>query len=67
MKFWKRIVTYFELVSSLKINLQKSEIILVGGTEDVERAVALFGYKVGKLPTFYLGLPLAVPHKSYGV
>ncbi|RVW59213.1 hypothetical protein CK203_111095 [Vitis vinifera] len=42
----------------------KSEIILVGGTEDVERAVALFGYKVGKLPTFYLGLPLAVPHKS---
>ena len=39
----------------------------MGGTEDVERAVALFGYKVGKLPTFYLGLPLAVPHKSYGV
>lgn len=46
--------------------LQKSEIIL-GGLEDVDRVAALFGCKVGKLPTSYLGLSLGAPHKSYGV
>ncbi|RVW99858.1 putative ribonuclease H protein [Vitis vinifera] len=48
----------------LKINLQKSEIILVGEVEDVDRAVVVFGCKVGNLPTTYLGLPLGAPHNS---
>ena len=54
----------FEVVSGLKINLQKSEIILVGEVEDVDRAVVVFGCKVGNLPTTYLGLPLGAPHNS---
>ena len=62
-KFWKWVVTCFEMVLSLKINLQKREIIPVGGTEDVDRAIALFGCKVRKLPTTYLGLPLGALHK----
>ena len=52
------------MVLDLKINLQKSEIILAGGMEDVDRAAAFFGCKVGKLLTTYLGLPLGAPHKS---
>ncbi|RVX00295.1 Transposon TX1 uncharacterized 149 kDa protein [Vitis vinifera] len=48
----------------LKINLKKSEIIPVGGVEDVDRAVAVFGCKVGNFPTTYLGLPLGAPHNS---
>ena len=52
------------MVSSLKINMQKSEIIPIGGVEDVDRAAALFGCRVRKLPTTYLGLPLGAPHKS---
>ncbi|RVW55325.1 hypothetical protein CK203_089067 [Vitis vinifera] len=65
-------VTSFKVVGrsgerGLKINMQKSEIIPVGGTEDMERAVAIFGCKVGKLPTSYLGLPLRTSHKSCGV
>ena len=47
--------------------MQKSEIIPVGDTKDMERAVAIFGCKVGKLPTSYLGLPLRTSHKSCGV
>ena len=35
--------------------------------EEAERAAALFGCKVGKLPTSYLGLPRGAPHKSCGV
>ena len=63
LKFWKWVVTCFEVVSRLKINLQKKKIIPVGGIEDVDRAAALFGCKIGKLPTTYLGLPLGAPHK----
>ncbi|RVW40781.1 Transposon TX1 uncharacterized 149 kDa protein [Vitis vinifera] len=48
----------------LKINLKKSEIIPVGGVEDVDRAAAVFGCKVGNFPTTYLGLPLGAPHNS---
>ena len=60
-------MTCFRLVLGLKINLQKSEIIPMGGMEDVERTIALFGCKVGKLPTSCLGLPLGAHHKSCGV
>ncbi|KAJ9677624.1 hypothetical protein PVL29_022550 [Vitis rotundifolia] len=62
--FWKWVVTCFEVVSGLKINLQKSEIIPVGEVEEVDRAAAVFGCKVGNLPTTYLGLPLGAPHNS---
>ncbi|RVW79042.1 Integrin-linked protein kinase 1 [Vitis vinifera] len=55
LKYWKWIVIGFELASSLKINLQKSEISPIGETEDVDRATSLFGCKVGKIPTSYLG------------
>ena len=62
--FWKWVVICFEVVSGLKINLQKSEIIPIGGVEEVDRAAAVFGCKVGNLPTNYLGLPLGASHKS---
>ncbi|WKA06598.1 hypothetical protein VitviT2T_024493 [Vitis vinifera] len=62
--FWKWVVICFEVVSCLKINLKKSEIIPVGGVEDVDKAVAVFGCKVGNFPTTYLGLPLEAPHNS---
>ena len=52
------------MVSGLKINMQKSEIILVGVVEDVDTAAAVFGCKVGNLPTTYLGLPLKASHNS---
>ena len=64
LEFWKWVVICFEVVSDLKINMQKSEIIPVRGVEDVDRVVAVFGCKVGNLPTTYLGLPLGAPHNS---
>ncbi|RVW82606.1 putative ribonuclease H protein [Vitis vinifera] len=64
LEFWKWVVICFEVVSGLKINMQKSEIILVGVVEDVDTAAAVFGCKVGNLPTTYLGLPLGAPHNS---
>ncbi|RVW65396.1 hypothetical protein CK203_022193 [Vitis vinifera] len=44
----------------LKVNLDKSELILVG---NVEELVAKRGCKVGSLPSTYLGMPLDAPFK----
>ncbi|KAJ9690971.1 hypothetical protein PVL29_013233 [Vitis rotundifolia] len=67
LNIWKWIIMCFELVSGLKINLQKSEVIPMGETMGVNRATSLFGCKVGKLPTSYLVLPLGAPNKYCGV
>ncbi|KAJ9701144.1 hypothetical protein PVL29_006475 [Vitis rotundifolia] len=64
LDFWKWVVYCFEVVSGLKINMQKSEIIPVGGVDDLDRAAAVFGCKVGNLPTTYLSLPLGASHNS---
>ena len=64
LEFWKWVVICFEVVSDLKINMQKSEIIPVRGVEDVDKATAVFGCKVENLLTTYLGLPLGAPHNS---
>ena len=45
LEFWKWVVICFEVVSNLKINMQKSEIIPIGGVEDVDRAAAVLGVK----------------------
>ena len=57
----------FEAFSGLRINLSKSEIILVGKASNVETLAAELGCGVGSLPTTYLGLPLGAPHRLIGV
>ena len=58
---------WFEAISGLKINMDKSELILVGGVENTEALAVDLGCKVGSLPSIYLGLPLGVPHRSVHV
>lgn len=49
----------FEEMSGLKINYQKSEVILVGAESDEAKRVAeLLNCKVGTLPITYLGIPI---------
>ena len=49
---------WFEVISGLKINLTKSELISVGKAEKLDELALVLGCKVGVLPTTYLGLPL---------
>ena len=49
---------YFEALSGLKVNLDKSAILLVGDVENIEQLACELGCKVGTLPLTYLGLPL---------
>ena len=55
---------WFEALSGLKINLEKSELILVGNVANVEVLADELRCKVGCLPSTYLGMPLGVRFKS---
>ena len=67
LKFLSWILMWFEAMSGLKINLNKSEIIPIGPVANVEELASELGCKVGSLPTSYLGLPLSAKHKAPGV
>ena len=58
---------WFKVMSGLKINLNKNEIIPIGTVANVEELASELGCKVGSLPTSYLGLPLGAKHKALGV
>ena len=58
---------WFEAVSSLKINLNKSEIIPIGPVANVEELASELGCKVRSVPMSYLSLPLGAKHKALGV
>ena len=53
-----------EAMSGLRINLNKSEIILVGSVDNVVELALELGCGIGSFPTSYLGLPLGASHKA---
>ena len=58
MVYLSRVLVWFEALSGLKINLEKSSIFPVGPVGDVEGLALDLGCKIGALPATYLGLPL---------
>ncbi|KAF5477107.1 hypothetical protein F2P56_003780, partial [Juglans regia] len=52
------------VVSGLKVNLSKFEMVPMGNVPDVAALTSLLGCKVSSLPLQYLGLPLGAPFKS---
>ena len=59
--------TWFEAVSGLKINLNKSEMVSVGNVPDLEDLAGIMGCKIIQLPMTYLGLPLGANFKSKSI
>jgi hypothetical protein len=57
----------FEAVSGLKINLAKSELVLVGNVENVDGLAGILGCRVSSLPLKYLGLPLGASYKAKSI
>lgn len=55
---------WFEAISSLKINMEKNELILLEEVIDLKELAGMLGCRVGSLPTTYLGFPLEAPFKS---
>ena len=64
MTYLSWLFMWFEAYSGLRINLEKSELILVGGVHSIEDLALELGCKVGGLPSRYLGLSLGAPFKS---
>ena len=58
------ILAWFEVLSGLNINLEKSSLLPVGKVDDVEGLAFELGCNIGSLPTEYLGLPLGAKHKK---
>ena len=58
------LLLYFQTVTGLKVNVQKSEMVPIGEVDDVYALVEILGCRVGILPMSYLGMPLGASHNS---
>ena len=58
LKFLSWILMWFEALSGLRINLNKSDILPVGSVDNMQKLAAELGCGIGFLPSSYLGLPL---------
>ena len=61
------IFLWFESIFGLKINLEKSSILLVGNVENIEDLAMELGCRTRALPSTYLGLPLGMRRNSLQV
>ena len=61
------ILLWFEAISGLKINLEKTLILLVGNVENLDELASELGCRTRALPSTYLGLPLGMRHNSLQV
>lgn len=61
------LLSCFEAVSGLKINLAKNELFQVREECDIESLAWLLGCKIRNLPSSYLSLPLGASFKSRAI
>ena len=54
----------FQAVTSLKVNVSKSELVPIGEVNNVHALAEILGCQIGSLPMIYLGMPLGASHKS---
>jgi hypothetical protein len=60
----RNLLTCFELVSGLKVNLAKLILVPVGEVSDLGVLAEILGCKVGSLLVTYLGMPLGAQFKD---
>lgn len=63
----KCILLCFQLISGLKINLRKSELVRIGDRSDEKTLAGVLGCGMATLPIKYLGLPLGAKYKDVNV
>ena len=63
----RTILIWFEVVSGLKINLGKCELVLVGIVHNIDLLLNVLGCKLGSLAMKYLGLPLGANFKDKSI
>ena len=58
---------WFEALSGLRINQNKSEILPICSVDNVQELAVELGCGIRSFPTSYLGFPLRAKHKAVGV
>ena len=58
------VLTCFQAVTSLKVNVGKSEIVPIGEVSNIQTLTNVLQCKVGNLPMTYLGMPLGTLFKT---
>ena len=61
------VLTWFQAVSGLKVNLAKSSILPIGSMDNIQLLAGVLGCKVDAFPTTYLGLPLGAKFKEKAI
>ena len=54
----------FQVVTGLKVNVHKSEMIPIGEADDMQALANILGCRVGTLPMSYHDMPLGASHNS---
>lgn len=62
--FLRLVLLFFQVVSGLRINISKSEILPVGDVENIELLASYFGCMVASLHSSHLDMPIGAPFKS---
>ena len=55
------------MVTGLKVNVHKCEMVPIGEVDDVHALADILGCRVGSLPMSYLGMPLGASHNSLSI
>ena len=63
----RMVLTCFEAVTSLRVNMNKSEMVPIGKVDGIAELVALLSCHIGSLPLQYLGMPLEASYKAMGI
>ena len=63
----RMILIWFEVVSGLKINLGKSELVPVGAVNNIDIFLVVLGCMQGSLPMKYLSLSLGAKFKDKSI
>jgi hypothetical protein len=63
----RMVLTCFEAVTGLKVNMRKSEMVLVGEVANITALADFLCCQVRSLPMTYLGAPLGSPFKALSI
>ena len=63
----RMLLTCFTMVTGLKINVNKSEMVLVGEVDNLDELADVLGCKIGVSSMTYLGMPLGASYKSSSI
>ena len=60
-------LTCFQAITSVKVNVGKSEIVPMGEVSNLDDLASILRCRVGNLPMKYLEMPLGAPFKATSI